>query len=112
MVKKNSCVFISGKGTNLKALIDSTRNYNFPVNIKMLSPAAANTKSPLTAVRSPSGEKCIPFLETFIDLTLTTQVVPAGMISRTVTSTIPSCVASPETLLYLLSTEICMTWKK
>jgi phosphoribosylglycinamide formyltransferase 1 len=36
MVKKNSCVFISGKGTNLKALIDSTRNYNFPVNIKMV----------------------------------------------------------------------------
>ena len=36
MVKINSCVFISGKGTNLKALINSSREYNFPVNIKLV----------------------------------------------------------------------------
>ena len=33
MVKKQACVFISGKGSNLKALIKSSREYNFPVNI-------------------------------------------------------------------------------
>jgi len=33
MVKKNVCVFISGTGTNLKALIKSSREYNFPINI-------------------------------------------------------------------------------
>lgn len=36
MVKKNSCVFISGAGTNLKALIQSSRSYNFPINIKLV----------------------------------------------------------------------------
>jgi formyltetrahydrofolate-dependent phosphoribosylglycinamide formyltransferase len=36
MVKKNSCVFISGAGTNLKALIDSSRDYRFPINIKLV----------------------------------------------------------------------------
>ncbi len=36
MVKKNACVFISGKGSNLKALIKSTRDCNFPVNIKLV----------------------------------------------------------------------------
>ena len=41
MVKKNACVFISGTGTNLKALIKSSRNYNFPINIKYI---ASNTK--------------------------------------------------------------------
>ena len=33
MVKKNTCVFISGYGSNLKALIQSSRNPNFPINI-------------------------------------------------------------------------------
>jgi len=33
MVKKNACVFISGTGTNLKSLIKSSREYNFPVKI-------------------------------------------------------------------------------
>ncbi len=41
MVKKNACVFISGSGTNLKALIKSSRNYNFPINIKYI---VSNTK--------------------------------------------------------------------
>ena len=36
MVKVNSCVFISGAGTNLKALISSSRNYNFPIQIKLV----------------------------------------------------------------------------
>ena len=41
MVKKQACVFISGTGTNLKALIKSSREYNFPVNISCV---ISNTK--------------------------------------------------------------------
>src|SRR6056300_199269 len=41
MVKKKVCVFISGSGTNLKALINNSRNYNFPVNISYI---VSNTK--------------------------------------------------------------------
>ena len=41
MVKKKACVFISGSGTNLKALINNSRNYNFPVNISYI---VSNTK--------------------------------------------------------------------
>tara|TARA_B110000444_G_scaffold257977_1_gene297701 strand:+ start:4194 stop:4763 length:570 start_codon:yes stop_codon:yes gene_type:complete len=36
MVKKNACIFISGSGTNLNALIKSSRNYNFPINISYI----------------------------------------------------------------------------
>ena len=36
MVKKNACVFISGKGTNLNNLILKSRDYNFPINIKLV----------------------------------------------------------------------------
>jgi phosphoribosylglycinamide formyltransferase-1 len=36
MVKINSCVFISGKGSNLKSLLNNSRNYNFPINIRLV----------------------------------------------------------------------------
>ena len=36
MVKKNTCVFISGQGSNLKNLINKSRDYNFPINIKLI----------------------------------------------------------------------------
>ncbi len=36
MVKKNSCVFISGTGTNLKTLIKNSKNYNFPINVSIV----------------------------------------------------------------------------
>ena len=36
MVKKNACIFISGTGSNLKNLILQSRNYNFPINIKIV----------------------------------------------------------------------------
>ena len=36
MVKKNTCVFISGKGSNLKKIILSSRSYVFPINIKLI----------------------------------------------------------------------------
>ena len=36
MVRKNTCVFISGAGSNLKNLIRKTRDYNFPINIRLI----------------------------------------------------------------------------
>ena len=36
MVKTNSAVFISGAGTNLKYLIKNSREYNFPINIRLI----------------------------------------------------------------------------
>ena len=36
MVKKNTCVFISGKGTNLKNLIYRSRDNNFPIKISLV----------------------------------------------------------------------------
>ncbi len=36
MVKVNTCVFISGKGTNLKKLILNSNRYNFPIRIKLI----------------------------------------------------------------------------
>ena len=44
MVKKKCCVFISGAGSNLKALIQSTRDYNFPVNIDLVISDKKNAK--------------------------------------------------------------------
>ena len=34
--EKNLCVFISGKGTNLSNLIKKSREYNFPVKIRLI----------------------------------------------------------------------------
>ena len=36
MVKINACVFISGKGSNLKNLIIKSREYNFPIKISLV----------------------------------------------------------------------------
>ena len=36
MVKKRACVFISGKGSNLKNLIHYSRDYNFPLQISLV----------------------------------------------------------------------------
>lgn len=36
MVKRNTCVFISGYGSNLKSLIHNSRSHNFPVNISLV----------------------------------------------------------------------------
>ena len=36
MVKKNTCVFISGKGSNLFNLISRSRNTNFPIRISLV----------------------------------------------------------------------------
>ena len=36
MVKRSVCVFISGKGSNLNNLIKRSRDYNFPISIKLV----------------------------------------------------------------------------
>jgi len=37
MVNKiNTCVFISGNGSNLKSIIINSRDYNFPINIRLV----------------------------------------------------------------------------
>ena len=36
MVKKNTCIFISGKGSNLKNLISYSRDNNFPLKISLI----------------------------------------------------------------------------
>ncbi len=36
MVKKSTCIFISGTGSNLKSLINHSRDYNFPVKINLI----------------------------------------------------------------------------
>ena len=36
MVKINTCVFISGKGSNLRRLILNSKKYNFPIKIKLV----------------------------------------------------------------------------
>ena len=36
MVKKNACVFISGEGSNLRNLLKRSRDYNFPISIKLV----------------------------------------------------------------------------
>ena len=44
MVKKNACVFISGRGSNLNNLIKKSRDYNFPIKIKLV--ICNNDKAP------------------------------------------------------------------
>ncbi len=52
MVKKNVCVFISGYGSNLRSLIHNSRNYNFPVNIKLIICNNPNAKGILHAKKN------------------------------------------------------------
>tara|TARA_B100000767_G_scaffold246197_1_gene245586 strand:- start:37 stop:600 length:564 start_codon:yes stop_codon:yes gene_type:complete len=49
MVKKNACVFISGKGSNLKNLILRSRDNNFPINIKLIISNKQNARGILFA---------------------------------------------------------------
>ena len=44
MVKKRACVFISGAGTNLKSIINYSRDYNFPININLIISNNKNAK--------------------------------------------------------------------
>ena len=42
--KTSSCVFISGNGSNLKSLIKSSRDYNFPIKIQLIISNNADAK--------------------------------------------------------------------
>ena len=44
MVKKRACIFISGKGTNLINLIRKSRDYSFPISVKLV--ISNNNKAP------------------------------------------------------------------
>ncbi len=57
MVKKNACVFISGYGTNLRSLINHSRNQTFPVNIRLVICNKINAKGIIYAKKNS-----IPFL--------------------------------------------------
>ena len=57
MVKKNTCVFISGYGSNLKSLINSSRNQNFPIKISLVVSNNQDAKGILHAKRNS-----IPYL--------------------------------------------------
>ena len=57
MVKKNACVFISGTGTNLNNLIKNSRDYNFPIQIKLVI-----CNNPRAKGLSFAKKNSIPFL--------------------------------------------------
>ena len=57
MVKKNACIFISGYGSNLKALIHNTRDHNFPINISLVVSNNSKAKGILHAKKNS-----IPYL--------------------------------------------------
>ena len=42
--KINSCVIISGNGSNLKHIIKNSRDYTFPVNVKLIISDNKNAK--------------------------------------------------------------------
>ena len=44
MAKIKACIFISGSGTNLRSIIKNTRDYNFPINIKLIISDKKNAK--------------------------------------------------------------------
>ena len=52
MVKKNTCVFISGQGTNLKNLILRSRDNSFPINIKLIVTNNKNAKGIIYAKKN------------------------------------------------------------
>jgi len=57
MVKKKICVFISGTGSNLKALIYNSRYSNFPASIRLVVSDNPNAKGILYAKKNS-----IPFI--------------------------------------------------
>ena len=57
MVKKNACIFISGKGSNLKNLINRSRDYSFPISIKLV---VSNKKKDLGVLHAKKN--FIPYL--------------------------------------------------
>ena len=44
MVKKKTCIFISGQGTNLRNIISHSRDKNFPINVALVITNNKNAK--------------------------------------------------------------------
>ena len=62
MVKKiKSCVFISGKGSNLISLIKSSRDYNFPIKIELIISNNKNAKGIKIAKKHSIPFKLFPY---------------------------------------------------
>ena len=61
MVKKNACIFISGKGSNLKNLIIKSRDYNFPIKISLV---ISNNKNSLGIIHAKKNSIPIKFIDT------------------------------------------------
>ena len=57
MVKKNACVFISGQGSNLKNLIQRSRDNSFPIKIKLIISSDINANGIIYAKKNS-----IPYL--------------------------------------------------
>ncbi len=52
MVKKKACIFISGRGSNLSSILKRSREYNFPVNIKLVISNNSKAKGLLYAKKN------------------------------------------------------------
>ena len=60
--KVNACVFISGNGTNLNSIIKSSRDYNFPIKIKLVLSNNKYSKGIRTARKHNIPFKFIPYI--------------------------------------------------
>jgi len=61
MVSKiKSCVFISGNGSNLKSIIKSSRDYNFPIKIALIISNNKNAKGLILAKKYSIPYKFFP----------------------------------------------------
>ena len=58
--KVKSCVFISGNGSNLKSIIKSSRDYNFPIKIELIISNNVNAKGLNFAKKYSIPYKFIP----------------------------------------------------
>ncbi len=59
MVKKRACIFISGSGTNLRSIIRSSRDYNFPINVCLIVSNNKNAKGILLAKKFSIPHICL-----------------------------------------------------
>ena len=59
MVKVNTCVFISGQGTNLKNLLTRSRDFSFPIVIKLIITNNKNSKGIILAKKNSIPFKII-----------------------------------------------------
>ena len=72
MVKKvNTCIFISGRGSNLLSIIKNSRDYNFPVVVKLI---ISNNKNAYGLNYAKKYARGLP-LSTFVRASSTTALL-------------------------------------